>query len=136
ATPLAAELKRLQEQGKTVVLVAEDRRLAGLLAFSDPLRPEGREAVEALQARGVEVCVVSGDTARTTSALAKQLGLRRSFAEITPHGKAGVVRGLQQGGKVVAMVGDGVNDAPALAAADVGIAVGAGAGLALEAADV
>jgi P-type Cu+ transporter len=129
-------LAKLQGEGKTVVLVARQGELAGLLAFADPIRPEAAAAVRELQAMGIEVCIVTGDHARTAQAIARQLSIRRSFAEITPHGKAAVVRGLQQGGKVVAMVGDGVNDAPALAAAQVGVAIGSGAEVALEAADL
>lgn len=134
--PADGDIQALQEQGKTVVCVAVDGKLAGLLAFSDPIRPEALEAVQRLQARKIEVCLVTGDNARTAQAVARQLNMRRSFAEITPHGKAAVVRGLQQGDHVVACVGDGINDAPALAAAHVGIAVGSGAHIAVEAGDL
>ncbi|HEV8360119.1 MAG TPA: heavy metal translocating P-type ATPase, partial [Candidatus Thermoplasmatota archaeon] len=130
------QLRALQDQGKTVVLVARDGELAGLLAFADPIKPEAAEAVKSLQARGIEVCIVTGDNARTAQAVARKLNVRRSFAEITPHGKAAVVKGLQEPGRVVAMVGDGVNDAPALARADVGIAIGAGTDVAIESAGV
>jgi Cu+-exporting ATPase len=134
--PMSKELARLMGEGKTVVLVAKEDELVGLLALADPPRPEAQAAIEALRARKVTVALVTGDNVRTAEAIGKALGIERVFAEITPHGKAAVVRALQEGGKRVAMVGDGINDAPALAAADVGVAVAVGSDVAVDAADV
>ncbi|MCA1814698.1 MAG: copper-translocating P-type ATPase, partial [Halobacteriales archaeon] len=134
--PAEALVERLRAQGKTVVLVARGPKLAGVLAFADPVKPEAKEAVQRLQAQGVEVALVTGDNVRTAEAIAGELGIQRIFADITPHGKAGVVKAFQDGDHVVAMVGDGINDAPALAQADVGIAIGSGSEVALEAADL
>ncbi|HVL87373.1 MAG TPA: heavy metal translocating P-type ATPase [Candidatus Thermoplasmatota archaeon] len=131
-----ARWDELQSKGFTTVGVSVGGTLVGLLAFSDPLRPESGEAAARLRELGVECAIVTGDHVRTAEAAARELGLRRVFAEITPQGKAGAVRGLQEGGRVVAVVGDGVNDAPALAAADVGIAMGSGAQVAVEEAGV
>jgi heavy metal translocating P-type ATPase len=133
--PHLESIHALQDQGKTVILVGKDDAITGILAFADPLKPEACDAVERLQGMGIEVALVTGDNVRTAKAVASQLGIKKSFAEITPQGKAGLVKALQEGDKIVAMVGDGVNDAPALAAADVGIAIGSGADVAVEAGD-
>jgi Cu+-exporting ATPase len=134
------ELERLSQKlasaGKTAMFVAMDGVAAGLIAVADTLKPEAREAVAALQQLGVEVHMLTGDNKRTAAAIAQQAGIEKYFADVLPEQKEQKVRELQAQGKIVAMVGDGINDAPALAAADVGIALGTGTDVAMEAADV
>ncbi len=125
-------LTRLETEGKTAMLVGCDGKLAGVVAVADTLKPEAQEAVEALKGIGVEVVMLTGDNRRTADAIAAQLGISRIIAEVLPSDKAHVIQDLQKQGKVVAMVGDGVNDAPALAAADIGIAIGSGSDVAKE----
>ncbi len=134
--PLAADAGRLAGEGKTPVWVAIDGRLAGLLAVADPLKATSREAVARLKTMGLEVVLLTGDTRRTAEAIARQAGIGRVVAEVLPEGKVAEVRRLQGEGKVVAMVGDGINDAPALAQADLGLAIGTGTDIAVEASDV
>lgn len=136
ASALLAEMTALEEAGRTAMLVAVDGRLAGLVAVADTIRETSREAVARLKAMGIEVVMITGDNERTARAIAKEAGVDRVLAEVLPEGKAAEVKKLQQGGAVVAMVGDGINDAPALATADVGIAIGGGTDVAIEAADV
>ena len=126
----------LSEEGKTPVYVAVDGRPAGLVAVADQVRPSARVAIAALKALGLEVAMISGDNRWTAESVGRELGIDRVIAEVLPADKAGHVAALQQEGKKVAMVGDGVNDAPALAQADVGIAIGAGTDVAVETADV
>jgi P-type Cu+ transporter len=135
-TPLAADAERLAGEGKTAVYVAVDGRLAGLLAVADPLKATSREAVARLKRMGLEVVLLTGDHRRTAEAIAREAGIDRVVAGVLPEGKVAEIRRLQAAGKVVAMVGDGVNDAPALSAADLGIALGTGADVAVEASDV
>jgi Cu+-exporting ATPase len=135
-TPLAADAERLAGEGKTAVYVAVDGRLAGLLAVADPLKATAREAVARLKRMGLEVVLLTGDHHRTAEAIAREAGIDRVVAAVLPEGKVAEIRRLQAAGKVVAMVGDGVNDAPALSAADLGIALGTGADVAVEASDV
>ncbi|MFL6192530.1 MAG: heavy metal translocating P-type ATPase [Thermoanaerobaculia bacterium] len=135
-TPLAADAERLAADGKTPVYVAADGKLVGLLAVADPLKATSREAVERLRKMGLEVVLLTGDNRRTAEAIARQAGIERVVAEVLPEGKVAEVKRLQAQGKVVAMVGDGINDAPALAQADLGLAVGTGTDIAVEASDV
>jgi P-type Cu+ transporter len=128
--------QRLSDEGKTPVFVALDGRFAGLLAVADRPRPGAREAVQRLLRMGLEVVLLTGDNARTAQAIARQVGIERVHAEVLPEGKSAAIKKLQAEGAIVAMVGDGINDAPALAQADVGIALGQGTDVALEAADV
>ncbi len=131
---LETEAARLRGQGASVVFVAIDGALAGLVAVADPLKRGAAEAVRALQADGLRLVMVTGDARATAEAVAAQVGIDAVEAEVTPEGKARLVQRLRAEGHVVAMAGDGVNDAPALAAADVGIAMGAGADIAIESA--
>jgi Cu+-exporting ATPase len=134
--PLRADAERLSGEGKTPVYVAIDGALAGLLAVADPIKPASRDAVERLKKMGLQVVLLSGDHRRTAEAVARQVGIDRVVAEVLPEGKVEEIRRLQAEGAVVAMVGDGINDAPALAQADVGIAIGTGTDIAVEASDV
>lgn len=131
--PLARELG---ERGRTPSFVAIDGRLSGLVAVSDPPTPEARALVRELAALGISVAMVSGDRQSTALAVARELGIERVFAEQTPAGKAEIVARERASGAIVAMVGDGINDAPALAGAHVGVAVGGGTDIALAAADI
>ncbi|MBI4240731.1 MAG: heavy metal translocating P-type ATPase [Candidatus Rokubacteria bacterium] len=135
-TGLESKARRFADEGKTAVYVALDGRVAGLIAVADVLKPEAREAVAALKALGLEVVMLTGDSRRTGEAIARQAGIIRVLAEVLPHDKAEEVKRLQGEGRLVAMVGDGINDAPALAQADVGIAMGSGTDVAMEAADI
>jgi Cu2+-exporting ATPase len=136
-TALAAEhVDRLTRQGKTLVYVAREGRLAGLIALADIIRPESRTAVRDLKALGLEVFMLTGDHENVAAYVAGELGLDSYFAEVQPGQKAEKVKALQREGKRVGMVGDGINDAPALVQADVGIAIGAGTSVAVESADI
>jgi len=126
----------LEGAGRTVVYAAADGKFAGLIAITDAVRPNARQAVEKLTAMGVQVAMLTGDNRATAERIAAELGIKTIFAEVLPGQKADKVKELQSQGKLVAMVGDGINDAPALAQADVGIAIGAGTDVAMEAADV
>jgi Cu+-exporting ATPase len=131
-----AELLALQQQGKTVVGVARAGILLGLIAIADPLRPTSHAAIARLKEKGIEVVMLTGDNRATAAAVARQAGIERFEAEVLPEDKAQAVMRLKQGGRLVGMAGDGINDAPALAAADVSFAMGAGTDVAMEAADV
>ncbi|MGE5139128.1 MAG: heavy metal translocating P-type ATPase [Rudaea sp.] len=133
---LEARAEDLADEGKTAMFAAVDGQAAGLIAVADTLKPEAREAVDALRKLGIEVYMLTGDNERTAAAIARQLGIEHYFAEVLPEQKEQKVRELQGQGKIVAMVGDGINDAPALAQANVGIALGTGTDVAMEAADI
>jgi len=135
-TSLEAEADALRRQGATVVFVALDGQLAGLISISDPIKATARAAIDALKAEGLRIVMMTGDNETTARAVAGKLGIDEVAAEVLPQDKASVVERLRGEGRVVAMAGDGVNDAPALAAADVGIAMGAGSDVAIESAGV
>jgi Cu+-exporting ATPase len=134
--PLAGRAQALRREGRTVVFLAAGGRLVGLLAIGDPIKGGARPALEALQAAGICVVMVTGDDRLTAEAVARRLPVDEVIAEVLPADKAGVVRRLQERGRPVAMAGDGINDAPALAQADVGIAMGTGTDVAMESAEV
>ena len=123
---------KLEAQGKTAMLVGLDGVLAGIVAVADTLKPEAKDAIAALLKENVEVIMLTGDNHRTAEAVAQELGIKRVIAEVLPSDKAKIIQDLQKQGKVVAMVGDGVNDAPALAVAEIGIALGSGSDVAKE----
>jgi Cu+-exporting ATPase len=133
---LAEQAERLRNEGQTVMFVSIDKRPAGLLAVADPIKESAAEAINALHSEGVEVLMLTGDSATTAQAVATHLGIDRVEAEVLPDQKAEIVRQLQADGRVVAMAGDGINDAPALAQSHVGIAMGTGADVAMESAGV
>jgi Cu+-exporting ATPase len=133
---LATHAARLADAGRTAMYVAKDGHLAGLLAVADPIKESSRAAIQRLQRMGLEVVMLTGDTERTAQAIARDAGVTRVVAGVLPEGKVAEIRRLQEAGKVVAMVGDGINDAPALAQADIGMAIGTGTDIAAEAADV
>jgi Cu+-exporting ATPase len=127
-----ADMERLEADGKTAMLLASAGRLVAVVAVADTVKPEAQEAISALRAENVQVIMLSGDNQRTAAAIGRQLGIDRVIADVLPSDKVKVIKDLQASGKVVAMVGDGVNDAPALATADIGIAIGSGSDVAKE----
>ncbi len=133
---LAGVAESLRREGQTVVFVAVDGRAAGLLGVADPIKESAREAIRMLHAEGIRIVMLSGDSETTASAVARELGIDEVHAEVLPEQKGAVVKSLQAGGHVVAMAGDGINDAPALAQAHVGIAMGTGTDVAIESAGI
>ena len=127
---------KLAAQGKTVVFVLKDNELQGMIALADIIRESSYHVIKALNERGIETVMMTGDNSRVANYVGEKLGLSKVIAEVLPHEKSNNVKQLKQGGKKVAMIGDGINDAPALAEADLGIAIGAGTDVAIETADV
>ena len=132
----ATQIESLENNGKTVMMIGSEKTLIGLIAVADVVKESAIDGLNALKKLGVEVAMITGDNTRTANAIGKRLGITRILAEVLPDQKEAEVRKIQAEGKVVAMVGDGINDAPALAAADVGIAMGSGTDVAIEAADI
>ena len=133
---LDEESQRLAKEGKTPLFFTQDGSLMGVIALADVIKPSSRQAVDSLKAMGIETVMLTGDNRLTAEAVGRQVGIERTVAEVLPQDKEEAVRAIQAEGKKTAMVGDGINDAPALARADVGIAIGAGTDVAMEAADI
>lgn len=133
---LNASMEKMENDGKTAMLIGVDKEAIGIVAVADTLKENSKEAVDRLHKMGIEVVMITGDNARTASAIAKQVGIDRVLAEVLPQDKANEIKKLQAEGKIVAMVGDGINDAPALTQSDVGIAMGAGTDVAMESAGI
>lgn len=131
-----SKLQKLAAQGQTPMLLAVDHKVAGIIAVSDPIKKDSAEAVQLLKSQGVRLLMVTGDNEITAQAIARQAGISEVRAQVLPQDKAAVVKELQRQGEIVGMVGDGINDAPALAQADVGLAIGTGTDVAIESADV
>lgn len=135
-TDIQKDIDRLLTEGKTIMILAVDTKIAGVAAASDPIKENAKQAILKMKEMGLEVAMITGDNKKTAEAIGKQLNIDRIFSEVLPKDKALYVKKLQDEGKFVAMVGDGVNDAPALAQADIGIAIGAGTDVAIETAKV
>jgi len=135
-TYIKKSLEKLESEGKTAMIVAVSKKLAGIIAVADTLKEHSKETVESLNKKGIETIMITGDNKRTADAIANQLGIKKVFAQVLPEEKADKIKELQNQGKKVAMVGDGINDAPALTQADIGIAIGSGTDVAIESGDI
>jgi len=133
---LEAKMREFEEHGKTAMLIASGNEIIGLVAVADTLKENSKEAIETLKKMGIEVVMITGDNAVTAGAIAAEVGIPRVLAEVLPDDKANEIKKLQKEGKLVRMVGDGINDAPALIQSDVGIAMGAGTDVAMESAKI
>ncbi len=133
---IEGRVRPLETEGKTLMFIAVDKKAAGAIAVTDPIKATAKQAIDGMKRLGIEVALISGDNQKTVEVIGKKLGIDRLFAEVFPEDKARYVESLQKEGKFVAMVGDGINDAPALAQSDVGIAIGAGTDVAIEIAKV
>ncbi len=135
-TPLSDQINLFLMKGETVMVLAVDGKIAAVVGAADPIKPTAKQAINRMNELGIETAMITGDNEKTAQAVAKQLGIKRVFADVLPADKANYVKQLQDEGRFVAMVGDGVNDAPALAQANIGIAIGAGTDVAIETAKV
>jgi Cu+-exporting ATPase len=133
---LREQAGKIAGEGKTVVYVAAEKKIIGLIALADTAKTSARQTIDILKRRGLKVAMITGDNSGTARSIAGELGIDRILAEVLPGEKAEEIKKLQKAGEVVAMVGDGINDAPALASADIGIAIGAGTDVAIEASDI
>ncbi len=133
---ILSQIEDLENEGKTVMILAQDGHVVGLIAVADVVKPTAKKAISTLHQKGIETFMITGDNKRTAQSIAQQVGITQVLAEVLPDQKEHEIRKLQKEGKVVAMVGDGINDAPALAASDIGIAMGTGTDIAIEAADI
>ncbi len=136
ATALQDRAEALRSEGQTVMFVAIEKQLAGLIGVADPIKSSTAEAIKQLHAEGIRIVMLTGDSKATADAVARQLGIDEVHAEVLPSQKGEVIKQLQSTGRIVAMAGDGINDAPALAQAEVGIAMGTGTDIAMESASV
>ena len=135
-TPLSEVSDQLAYDGKTPMYIAIDHQLAGIIAVADTVKESSKQAIEKLHEMGIKVAMITGDNQKTADAIARQVGIDLVLAEVLPIDKAKEVKKLQALGEKVGMVGDGINDAPALASADIGIAIGSGTDVAIESADI
>src|SRR6476646_8176735 len=135
-SPISLQAHTLRQKGQTVMLAAVDGKSSGLVAVADPIKPSAREAVASLKRSGLRLVMLTGDNRATAEAIAKELDITEFEAEVLPEHKLEIIKKLQAGGRIVAMAGDGVNDAPALAQSNVGIAMGTGTDVAMEGGDI